>query len=95
MCIAQMLCIQFLSISCKDPYELCSHIEKEIRRLEGQLQHLTTSAELFRLSPPSGLKIEMCRKEIELVKVHTNTFANIYLLILNSSAATMGFCVQH
>lgn len=91
-----MLCIQFLSISCKDPYDLCSHIEKEIRRLEGQLQHLTTSAELFRLSPPAGLKIEMCRKEIEMVKVYIKILSeNIYLLILNSSAATMGFCVQH
>ncbi|KAJ6628020.1 Dynein beta chain, ciliary [Pseudolycoriella hygida] len=58
----------FFQATYDNPYELCSTMHQKLVFLEVELRKLHNSASLFKLTPPTSVKLETCRREIRLVK---------------------------
>lgn len=85
--------MQFFRVPCKHPYDLCNHTNQTLSGLEGQLKNLTDSADLFKINRPAASKLEICRKELQLIKVpyllsHPTIFN---LILINSSNYGISF----
>lgn len=59
----------FFKYDCKDPYALIDRINKDLLRLEKEMQDIQASGSLFEVTVPDFKLLKQCRKELKMLKV--------------------------
>lgn len=59
----------FFKYDCRNPYTLTDRINKDLLRLEKEMQDIQASGSLFEVTVPDFKLLKQCRKELKLLKV--------------------------